>query len=213
MDIEALISILAIDKGDLKILLFKKTTEPYKGYWILPGGKVDKAQSLEDFVTNIAIEKVGLPNLWLEQSFTFGGLDRNYENRTFSISYLGLTDPVNINVKMEENDIEKEWFKITELPKLAYDYENVINKNISSLKNKITNSNILKLLFPSDFTLPEIQRLYEQIFNINIDRRNFRKKFINLDLIEETGEFTEGNTGRPAKLYRFKDNIKEQNLF
>ena len=75
------------------------------------------------------------------------------------------------------------------------------------------NSNILKILFPSDFTLPELQRLYEQILGKKLDRRNFRKKFINLGLIEDTGDKNEGAAGRPAKLYRLKEQIEERNLF
>ena len=68
-------------------------------------------------------------------------------------------------------------------------------------------------MFPSDFTLPEIQKVYEKLFNLNIDRRNFRKRFIKLDMIEETGEYSDSLNGRPAKLYRFKDDIKNINLF
>ena len=78
---------------------------------------------------------------------------------------------------------------------------------------KIVNTNILKSLFPSDFTLPELQNVYESILNRTLDRRNFRKKFINLGLIEDTGYKNEGYNGRPAKLYRFKENIKERDLF
>ena len=81
------------------------------------------------------------------------------------------------------------------------------------LKRKIVNINILKILFPSDFTLPEIQKVYEQILGKTFDRRNFRKKFIALDLLEDTNEKNIGFNGRPAKLYRFKDNIKQVDLF
>lgn len=213
MSVETLISIFTIDKGDLKILLLKKTNEPYKNYWVLPNDKVKKDESIENNITNVVIEKVGLSNLWLEQCYTFGNLDRNSDDRIISISYMGLVDTVSIELKMEENNIEKEWFKIDELPKLAFDHDKIISKTLNNLKSKIISSNILKILFPSDFTLPELQNIYEQLLNVKIDRRNFRKKIIGSDLIEETGEYNEGTTGRPAKLYRFKDNVKEKKLF
>ena len=92
-------------------------------------------------------------------------------------------------------------------------HEMILNKNIKYLYSKIINSNILKILFPSDFTLPELQKVYEQVLDKPLDRRNFRKKFIALDLVEDTLEKNTGFNGRPAKLYRFKDDIKERNLF
>ena len=72
---------------------------------------------------------------------------------------------------------------------------------------------MLKILLPSDFTLPELQKVYEQILNKPLDRRNFRKKFVNLGLIEDTNQKTDSRNGRPAKLYRFKDNLREINLY
>jgi len=212
MEIETLISIFTVDKGDLKILLVKKQTDPYKGYWVLPGDNL-KEESLDDNITNVVIEKVGLNNLWLEQYYTFSNIQQNNENKMISVGYMGVIDSVSIELKMEKTDVEKEWFKVNELPKLAYDHDKIILKSVNNLRNKITNINILKLLFPSDFTLPELQNLYENLLNKDFDRRNFRKKFINLNLIKETGDKTEGVTGRPAKLYTFKDEIKDKILF
>lgn len=212
MNIETLSSIFTIENGNFKILLFKKENDPYKGYWTLPSSIVEKDQSIEDSITNLVIEKVGLSNLWLEQNYTYGSVDRSYDNRVVSINYIGLIDFITIDLKMQNNNIEKEWFKITELPKLAYDHEKIIEKSINSLKTKIKNISILKILFPSDFTLPEIQKVYEDLLEIKMDRRNFRKKLIEQEIIEETGEFNDGGTGRPAKLYRFKENKKERNI-
>ena len=109
--------------------------------------------------------------------------------------------------------MESAWFDINEIPKVGYDHEEVIRYSIDRLRSKIVNSTVLKSLFPSDFTLPEIQKVYEEILGVHLDRRNFRKKFINLGLIEDTGYKNEGMNGRPAKLYRFKENVKERNLF
>ncbi|MDD2391830.1 MAG: NUDIX domain-containing protein [Bacilli bacterium] len=212
--VESLITVFTVDKGDLKVLLIRKKTEPYKGYWILPGNVLDNNETLEDNISDAVFEQLGLTNVYIEQSFTTSQIDRNPEERIIATSFLGLVDIVTAQYKREEREeIESEWFKITDLPKLGYDHNIIINKNLNFFKRKIVNSNILRILFPSDFTLPEIQRVYEQILDKKLDRRNFRKKFISLDLIEYTNEKNTGFNGRPANLYRFKDEMKDITLF
>lgn len=212
--LETLISIFTIDKGELKVLLMRKKTEPYKGYWILPGNILKNDETLEDNVTDAVLDKTGLLNVYIEQCYTFSDLDRDPDGRVIATSFIGLVDSKSVEIKREERpDFETAWFSIDELPKLGYDHENIIKRTIDYLKKKIINSNVLKGLFPSDFTLPELQHVYEQILGRELDRRNFRKKFISLDLIEDTLEKNVGFNGRPAKLYRFKEEIKELNLF
>lgn len=212
--LETLISIFTISNGDLKVLLMRKKNEPYKGYWILPGNYVRNDETLEDNITDAVYDKTGLLNIYIEQCCTISTLDRDPDNRIIATAYLGLVDSKSAEILREERpEYEIEWFSIDSIPKLAYDHDEIIIKVKNLLQKKIVNSNVLKTLFPSDFTLPELQRVYEQILGIELDRRNFRKKFISLDLIEDTEEKNTGSSGRPAKLYRFKDNIKEKQLF
>lgn len=212
--VETLVNIFTIDKGQVKILLLRKKDDPYKGYWILPGGIVSNNETVENNVINNIFEKCGISNLYLEQDYVFSDLDRYPDKRVIACSFIGLIDSVSIELKKEERPhIESAWFALNAIPKMGYDHEEVIEHAIDSLRRKIVNSNVLKSLFPSDFTLPELQNVYESILNRTLDRRNFRKKFINLGLIEDTGYKNEGYNGRPAKLYRFKENIKERDLF
>ncbi len=212
--IETLISIFTIDKGELKVLLLRKKTEPYKGYWILPGGILANDETLEDNISDVVFDKCGIPELYVEQCHTFSNLDRDPDDRIIACTYLGLIDIKSVEIKKEERQyIESSWFAINAIPKVGYDHNAIIEEAVDHLRKKIVNSNVLKSLFPSDFTLPELQRVYEQILGRELDRRNFRKKFINLGLIEDTGYKNEGFNGRPAKLYRFKDKIKERDLF
>ena len=211
---ETLISIFSVFDGELKVLLLIKKTEPYKGYWILPGNLLRCDETIENNITDAVYDLTGLTNVYIEQTYSFSALDRNPDYRLIAISHIGLVDSTTVEIKREEREnVESEWFKITDLPKLAFDHEMILNKNIKYLYSKIINSNILKILFPSDFTLPELQKVYEQVLDKPLDRRNFRKKFIALDLVEDTLEKNTGFNGRPAKLYRFKDDIKERNLF
>lgn len=211
--IETLIGVFTIEKGKIKILLVRKKNEPYKGYWILPGGMVKNTESLEDNVASVVVYKLGIPNLYIEQCYTFSDIARNLDDRIIATSYMGLINNITLKLKQQPTNIEFEWFDINSIPKTAYDHEKIINKLILTFKSKIVNSNVLKILFPSDFTLPELQKIYEQVLNVKLDRRNFRKKLMNLGYIEDTGDVNEGSAGRPAKLYRFKEEIEETNLF
>ena len=197
--VEVLTNIFTVEKGKLKILLARKNTEPYKGYWELPNKILSNEETLEETKEKILEETIGTSNIYTEQNYTFSKLDRNPNNRILATSYIGLIDSKTIEIKNKKNENNWEWFTINELPKIAFDHKEVIENATELLKTKLVSANILKKLFPSDFTLP--------------DRRNFRKKFINLGLIEDTGYKSEGRSGRPAKLYRFKETIKETYLF
>lgn len=212
--IETLIGIFTVDKGKIKILLMRKKTEPYKGYWVLPGSLLSNKETLEDNITDVVCDKLGLPTLYIEQCYTFSNLKRDPDNRIVATTFIGLIDNITLVLKREEkDDIELSWFDINSIPKTGYDHDKIITKLIEYFRKRIIDSNILKLLFPSDFTLPELQKVYEQILNIKIDRRNFRKKLVNLGYVIDTNDVTEGCMGRPAKLYRFNEEIKERNLF
>ena len=213
MNIEGLVSIFTVSDSMLKVLLVRKNTEPYKGYWILPGSLVQNEETIEDAITNVIYDKLGMKSLYIEQSHTYSNVDRCPDNRVVAVNYVGLIDSVTLLLKREERDIESVWFPIDDLPKLGYDHSDIIEKTVNILAKKLRNINYLKNLFPSDFTLPEIEKVLNSLFKLNVDRRNFRKKLLNLDVIEETGECLEGTSGRPAKLYRFKEDIKDINLF
>lgn len=212
--LETVICIITIDKGETKILLMRKKTKPYKGYWVLPGGYVKNDETIEDTIIDAIYEQTGLLNIYVEQCYTFSNINRNPEKRIIATSFLGLVDSKSTEIMREEReDYETAWFNIDNIPKTGYDHDVIIEKCIGVLRKKIVNSNVLKNLFPSDFTLPELQKVFEQILGVELDRRNFRRKFTSSDLIEDTNEKTIGSNGRPAELYRFKDEIKDKNLF
>ncbi len=208
--LETMINLYTVDKGKLKILLERKKEEPYKGYWTLPNDILEKDKTLETTIESILNKTINTSNIYIEQNRTFSEIDRNPNNRVVATSYIGLVD--NRIIKLNE-ELEINWFNLDELPKIGYDHKEIIEESKKQLKTKLVNTTILKNLFPSDFTLPELQSVFESIMNKKIDRRNFRKKFFTLNLIEETGYNSIGGSGRPAKLYKFKDNIKDINLF
>lgn len=210
--VQTLIGIFTIDKGKIKVLLTRKKTDPYKGYWILPNNLLDE-ENLDENIKNIIFD-LGLPDMFYQQSKAYSNLELDQDKRIIAISYIGLIDITTYTFKKEKlEDVELEFFDINTIPKTAYEHEVIIKELYDYFKSRIINSNILKILFPSDFTLPELQKIYEQVLNTKLDRRNFRKKLINLGYIVDTGDINEGYTGRPAKLYRFKEEVEERNLF
>lgn len=213
MNIEALVSIFTIVDGKFKVLLFRKKKDPYKGYWILLSDFLGKENTLEEVVEDCVSDKVGLSNLEYNQVKVFNALDRNPSKRIIGVSFMTIVDSTTIELNNINTDESMEWFDIDNLPKIGYDHQEIINASVETLKQKINHSLELKKLFPSDFTLPEIQKIYEQLMDCELDRRNFRKKFIKADLIEETGDKVTGMNGRPAILYRFKEDIEDKLLF
>lgn len=208
--LESLINIFTVEKGKLKILLERKKEDPYKGYWILPKETLKKETTLELTIESILNRTINTSKIYTEQNHTFSGLDRYPDSRAITTSYIGLVD--NKKVKLNK-DLELNWFNLEELPKIGFDHKEIIETSKQLLKTKLVNTTILKNLFPNEFTLPELQSVFESIMNKKLDRRNFRKKFLTLNLIEETGNNSVGGSGRPAKLYKFKENIKDINLF
>ena len=212
--LETLIGIFTVDKGKIKVMLMHKRTDPYKGYWVLPGAILGCDETLEDNITDVVCDKLGLPTMYIEQCYTFSNLNRDPDNRVVATSFIGLIDNITLVLKRQEkDDVELSWFDINSIPKMGYDHEKILNKLLDYFRKRIINSNILKILFPSDFTLPELQKVYEDVLNIKMDRRNFRKKMINLGYVIDTGDVNEGYMGRPAKLYRFNEEIEERNIF
>ena len=211
--LEAIATIFTIEDGELKLLLVRKKSEPYKGYWILPGGLVSKEKTIEETINEKVKEQTGIEGLNYEQSSVFSDIERVPKKRIVAVSLMSIVDEFKIKANKFRSKDDFSWFTIDKLPKIGYDHSRVIDVALSQLKNKLNQSQTLQQIFPSDFTLPEIQRVYEQVLTKELDRRNFRKKFLKLDLIEETGDKAPSMTGRPAKLYRFKQDIDNVILF
>ena len=204
--IHVLSTLFTVDKGVVKILLVKRTNNPYNGYWALPSGALYNNELLEVGAKRELKEKTGIDNVNLEMVGVFDKLDRSNLARMIGISFLGVIDINKVNIqKTTLKTSNAEYFPIDSIPNLAYDHNEVIEKSLEILKNKIVKSDILKELFPKEFTLPELQKVYETLLNKELDRRNFRKKLLNDGIIWAVNKDAVFNGKKPAKLYCFKD--------
>ena len=184
MYIEPIISLFMVEDSTIKVLLTHKEDEPYKGYWMLPRDFVTKEESINDSLIRILNENIGFSDIYLSEVNALSKVDRVIDNRVVGISYLGVTDPVTVSLKFKyKENAEYQWFPIDNLPKLAFDHSEVIEDSVKRLQITVTTPVVLKSMYPSDFTLPELQKTFENLLNITLDRRNFRKRLITLDWI------------------------------
>lgn len=204
--VEVIINIFTVINGKIKILLFRRNEDPFKGYWMLPSNLLMTTETIEECANDTIYEFSGYKNLYLFQSNVNSKIDRLPNDRILANSLIGILDNERVNFKREKRNIYSDWFDIDSIPKTVYDHNEIIDSAIKHLKEKIKKNELIDIFYPSDFTLPELQSIYEQTFDKKLDRRNFRKKMINLKIVEDTGDKNTGGNGRPPKLYRFTNN-------
>lgn len=198
------LALFTVVNGKFKVLLLKRKNEPHKGKWILISGSAYNDEFAEDAMRREIFEKTKLENIDFEMFDVFTDPNRVKEMRMICIAYIGVADSSIINKFKETEKAEYlEWFEIDKIPELGYDHNEILKKAIKTLKSKIFQSTIMKKLYPNNFTLPELITTYESILNIKLDKRNFRKKMISDNIIEETGLFQKNIKTKPSKLYRF----------
>ncbi len=207
-------SIFTVDRGNVKVLLIKRTNEPFKDMWALPSGALYNNELLTVGASRELKEKTGLSGIKLIYSNTFDDINRSVIMRMIGISYIGIIDSKRVEVNKNTNKTSNaDWFSINEIPTLAYDHNIIIESSLNKLKELIVETDILGSFFPNEFTLPEVQKVYEAILGKELDRRNFRKKLISLDLIKDTNKVIKFEGKKPAKLYKFKEMKGNKSVF
>jgi 8-oxo-dGTP diphosphatase len=198
--------------NELNVLLVERKYEPFKGGVCLPGGFVLEAESLDEAVQRELREETGLELNYLEQLYTFGSPDRDARERTVSVAYYGLVDRTKVK-PMAGTDAEVAYWKtIDDVSKidLLFDHTEILSKALDRLRAKLTYAPIGFDLLPKEFLFSELEQLYVTILGRPIDRRNFRKKIMSFELLQETGRKVSEGKGRPAMTYTFnKKKYKE----
>lgn len=207
-------SIFTIDKGIIRVLLIKRTNEPFKNMWALVSGAMYNNELIRTAAKREIKEKTNLENINLNFVEVVDDIDRSPLLRMLGFSFIGIVDIAKVNIMKETNKTsDAKWFEINNIPVLAYDHNKILNSAIEKLKYLITNTNILKTLYPNGFTIPEIHKVYESILNKEIDRRNFRKKILASGLVKDTNKTINFEGKKPAKLYIFIDKIHNKEQF
>lgn len=214
--IHVISAIFTVEEGKMKVLLIKRKKEPYKDYWALVGGALYNSENLHDGMKREIKEKTGINNVRLYQFGVFDELGKtpSIPFRMVAIAYLGIVDGKRTDIIKESRNTKNAWWcEVKNVPNLAFSHNEILNSAVEKLKDLMVQSDILKALLPKEFTMPELQNLYEGILNKNFDRRNFRKKILSLNIIEDTNKELSINGNKPSKLYKFKDKIECKKIF
>ena len=196
--------VLTLRDQELKLLLIKRGGDPYKGKWALPGGFVQMDEDLDTSARRELAEETGLSGVYLEQLYTFGTVNRDPRERVITVAYYALIPSDKLQLRAATDAEAVGWFGINELPRLAFDHREIVRMAQQRLVAKLDYSTIAFQFMPTEFTLSELQTVYETILQEPVDKRNFRKWVLALEGIEETGEERRDGAHRPAMLYRIK---------
>lgn len=194
--------VFGFDGEDLKVLLIKRGFEPEKGKWSLVGGFLQKNEVLEAAATRILNQYTGLDDIFMEQVATFSEIDRDPEERIVSTAYYAL-----INIREHSQKLSRQfsaqWFSVEEAPPLIFDHQKMVKAALKRLKLKAETEPIGFELLPEKFTMRQLQKLYEAIWNVSLDKRNFINKVHSLDVLEKLDEKDKTSSRKGAFLYRF----------
>ncbi len=198
------------DSKQLKVLLIQRARDPFAGYWALPGGFVDMEEDLEAAALRELEEETGVKDVFIEQLYTFGAPGRDPRGRVISVAYYALVNLFKHSVKANSDASRAEWFQLDDLPKLAFDHQQILETAINRLRSKIRYQPIGFNLLPEPFTLSQLQTLYESILGIDVlNKRNFRNRILKMEVLKEVGK-QKNVAHRPASLYIFDQQKYEQ---
>lgn len=204
-------AIFGFEDNKLKVLLIRSDLEVYKGKWSLLGDIVRETERLDEAAYRVLNERTGMANIYLDQVRSFSSPDRHPGGRVVTIAYCSLLNIRHHELKITVNELH--WHSLESLKEkdMAFDHKAIIDRCYQWLQKRIQEHPLGFNLLPEKFSLRELQNLYEAILNVELDRRNFRKKFFSMDFLEDTGEFEEDVKHRPGKLYQFNFEKYEKN--
>jgi 8-oxo-dGTP diphosphatase len=197
--------IFGFDHEGLKLLLIKRKFEPGKGQWSLMGGFVTIEESLDNAAEKVLLSLTGLKDIYLEQLYTYGEVNRDQAERVISVAYCSLIKTDDYNKIIGEQH-GAHWININMIPDLVFDHNQMVDKALARLKRRVKNQPIGFELLPEKFTLPQLQSLYEAIFQETLDKRNFRRRILSMDLLVKLDEKDKDNSRRGAFKYKFDKN-------
>jgi len=195
------IVLFTIRDRQLHLLLIRRLAKPFENRYALPGGFVREEESLDAAAARELREETGVEKVYLEQLYTFGDPKRDPRGRVVTVAYYALVPHTQV-LSAGTDAADAAWFPVTELPALAFDHRKIVEYAHQRIRNKLDYTNVGFELLPDKFTLTELQLVHEAILGESLDKRNFRRKIIQEEIVKPTKEWR--HTGRkPAQLYRF----------
>jgi len=197
--------VFGLDDEELKVMLIQRGLSPFEGKWALPGGFVRVTETLDEAARRELDEETGLSGIFLEQLYAFGAVDRDPRERVVSVAYYALVNLSDHKVHAATDATDAAWFGVHDVPSLAFDHASILQAALDRLRTKLRNEPVGFELLPKKFTLSQLQHLYELVLERELDKRNFRKRVLAMDLLVETDEVQQDVAHRAARLYRFDE--------
>ena len=195
--------LLTIQGGTLKLLLVKRQRPPFRGAWALPGGIVGREESVDAAALRALQEETQVGNIYLEQLYTFGEPTRDPRGRIITVAYYALVNGQQCQLHTQAPRGQATWCAVKRLPALAFDHRRIVDYAVERLRSKINYTTVGFQLLPRAFTLTELQGAYEVILGQRLDKRNFRRKMLQLGILKSTRQFKANGRQRPAQLFTF----------
>lgn len=182
----------------LKLLLTKRSVGDFTDHWLLPGGVMEADETLQDCANKILFALTGVKDIHFEQVKVYSALDRHPIKRVITVSFYAMVKPGDHPLTLKGNVEQIEWFDIDDIPKnLGFDHAQIIHDAHLFLKSNLKDRLIVGELLPKTFTMTELQKLYEDILGLELDKRNFRKRIFQMDILKSTGKVKAGVKGGP----------------
>ncbi len=197
--------VFGLDEQDLKVMAIRRGIPPFENQWALPGGFVRLDESLETAALRELKEETGIERVFLEQLYTFGDVERDPRDRVVTVAYYALINLSDHHIQATTDAKDAAWFQVSNPPKLAFDHDKILAVALTRLKGKVRYEPIGFELLPQKFTLSQLQKLYETILEQSLDKRNFRKKILGMQLLVELDEVQADVRHRAARLYQFDE--------
>ncbi len=198
--------IFCYDKRKLKVLVFESDFEEYAGMLSLIGDLVQPQEDLEEAPYRILQERAGLHDVYMEQVYTFGSVDRHPSGRVITTAYYSLVDIKTHKLPQSETNLH--WHEADDICEMAFDHKMILDNCLQRLREKVMEHPVVFNLLPEKFSLRELQDLYEAILGVDLDRRNFRKRIMLKNWLVDLNEMEEDVPHRPGKLYKLRNQLK-----
>jgi 8-oxo-dGTP diphosphatase len=195
--------IFGFDGQNLKVMLVQRKSEPFANMWALPGAFVNEDESLENCAERVLMKEFNISGVYLEQLFTFGMPSRDPRERVISVAYMGLVKTADFELIAGNDELQIEWRDFKEVEDLAFDHSQILETAIERIRGKIRYQPIGFELMNAKFTLPQLQQLYEAILGQSLDRRNFRKKLLSMQILKQLSEKQQNVAHKAAFYYEF----------
>ncbi|ATL47303.1 DNA mismatch repair protein MutT [Chitinophaga caeni] len=201
--------IFGFEDGKLKLLIMKRKVDPMAGAWSLVGGFVQDNESTDEAAARVLKQTTGMDHIYMDQLHTYGDVNRDTGARVISVTYYAL-----IRIKEHDrilaNDHGAHWLSLHQIPPLIFDHSVMLQHALDKLRDKAHTYPVGFELLPEKFTLPQLRNLYEEIYQRELDKRNFRKKILAMNILEKLDEKDKSSSKKGAHLYKFDEAKYEQ---